>query len=165
MDVQFIFVTRWRLIMKIKNSVKSVILVAILLLSATFNAYGYDLFGSDIASLNVVTADQCAAACNSNNSCQAWTFVRLGLKSPTSAVCFLKNSVPAPSWNSVCKTNFDCVSGYKQANWCGDKAQGDVLSCPTGTSCNPKVTQTYETCWIFFKCRGPKIQTTDYFCQ
>lgn len=152
-------------IMKIINSIKSLFLVAILLLSGNFNAYGYDLFGSDIGSVNVVNADQCAAACNSNNDCLAWTFVRLGLKSQTSAVCFLKNPVPAPSWNSVCQTNFDCVSGYKQTNWCGDKSQGDVLSCPSGTSCNPRVTQTYETCWIFFKCRGPKIQTTDYFCQ
>ena len=135
---------------------------AIVLLSANFNAYGYDLLGSDIAGIDVQNADQCAAACNGSSNCLAWTFVRAGLKGP-SARCFLKNPVPTPSWNSVCQTNFDCVSGYKQANWCGDKSQGDVLTCQTGTSCNPTRSTSCSGWWIFRKCTP--LVTTNYFCQ
>lgn len=149
--------------MKSTKSLNQFIIVAIILLSANINAYGYDLFGSDIAGIDVQNSDQCAAACNSNSSCVAWTFVRAGLKGP-SARCFLKNAVPpAPSWNSVCQTNFDCVSGYKQANWCGDKSQGDVISCATGTSCNPRTSRSCSGWWIFRSCTT--LQTTDYFCQ
>ncbi|MBI5044128.1 MAG: PAN domain-containing protein [Nitrospirae bacterium] len=163
--------------MKVTNTVNSFILAVILLLSANFNAYGYDFFGSDIASVLVTTPDQCAAACNGNANCQAWTFVRPPLKHPTSAVCFLKNTVPAPSLNSVCTSNSVCLSGITRSDgWCGEtplrnvggsgvQGQDQVLSCPSGQSCRPRITQTYETCWFFFKCRGPKIQTTDFFCQ
>jgi hypothetical protein len=148
--------------MKTINPFNRLLLATIVMLSATFNAYAYDLFGSDITSLDVQTADQCAAACNGNSNCLAWTFVRAGLKGP-SARCYLKNPVPQPSWNNVCQTNFDCVSGYKQANWCGDKSQGDVLSCAAGTSCNPKTSKSCDGWWIFRNCTT--IQTTDYFCQ
>ena len=61
--------------MKTINPFNRLLLVIIVMLSATFNAYAYDLFGSDITGLDVQTADQCAAACNGNNNCLAWTFV------------------------------------------------------------------------------------------
>src|SRR5574340_1563559 len=98
--------------MKTKKNVTWLRLVAITLLSATFNAHAYDLFGSDIAGIDVQTADQCAAACNGNANCLAWTFVRAGLKGP-SARCFLKNPVVRWLWNNVCLTKVEWLWGYK----------------------------------------------------
>jgi hypothetical protein len=63
-----IFLTKRRLIMKSTNTVNGFILVTTLLLSASFNAYSYDFFGSDIASVLVANPDQCAAACVGNAS-------------------------------------------------------------------------------------------------
>lgn len=141
---------------------KKFIFFAIILVSANFNAYGYDLFGSDIAGIAVQDANQCAVACNDNSNCLAWTFVRAGLKG-SSASCFLKNPVPKPSWNDVCQTNFDCVSGYKEASWCGDKSQGDVLTCQTGTSCDSRRHTSCTGWWIFKSCTT--LVTTNYYCQ
>ncbi len=162
--------------MKRINPVYSFLLLAILMLSAsfTFIAYGYDLFGSDIGAVAVQNPDQCAAACNANSNCLAWTFVRAGLKG-SSAMCFLKNPVPAPSFNSVCKTNTDCLSGLKRSDgWCGESpnrnaqgsqsvlGQGVVLSCASGLTCKPKVSRTCTGWWIFKSCSN--TQTVDFFC-
>lgn len=147
------------------KSFRRSLFAAIVMLSANYHAYGYDLPGSDIVGSDVQNADQCAATCNdpTHSDCLAWTFVRAGKQGP-SARCYLKhNPVPAPSWNSVCQTNFDCVSGYKQTNWCGDKAQGDVLSCSTGTSCKPRMSKSCSGWWIFRSCTT--LSTTEYFCQ
>ena len=143
------------------RSLASMLFVVFLCVCASFSAHAYDLMGSDIAGSNVSNPDQCAAACAGNPACLAWTFVRAGLKGP-SARCFLKNPVPAPSFNAVCLTNFDCVSGFRQASWCGDKAQGDVLTCATGTRCNPRTSKSCSGWWIFRGCTT--TQTTDYFC-
>jgi PAN domain-containing protein len=152
-----------------------VILLLVINFNFNFNAYGYDLFGNDIGAVPAANADACAAACNANSNCVAWTWVRAGLKGP-GAVCFLKNPAPAPSFNSVCKTNVDCLSGLKRSDgWCGESpnrnapgstsvlGQGQVLSCPSGKSCGPKVSQTCTGWWIFKSCT--KTQTVDFFCQ
>lgn len=145
------------------NACTRLLPAAILLFVLNFNAYGCDLFGNDIGGLNVNNVSDCAAACSGNGNCLAWTFVRAGLKGPT-ARCYLKNPTPPTcSFNSVCQSNFDCVSGYKQADWCGDKSQGDVLSCTTGKACNPRRSRVCTGWWIFQTC--DYIQTTDYFCQ
>jgi hypothetical protein len=158
-----IFLINWRLKMKSTKLFNRFLLVVSFLLAGNFNAYSYDLFGNDIAGFDVKTPDDCAKLCNADSNCLAWTFVRAGLQG-ASARCYLKNPVPTPSWTGVCQTNFDCVSGYKQANWCGDKSQGDVLNCLTpGTSCNPRTSKSCSGWWIFRTCTT--LQTTDYFCQ
>ncbi len=170
--------------MKSTNVVNCFILVTTLLLSSSLNTYGYDLFGSDIGhGILVTTPDQCAAACNGNASCFAWTFVRPPLKNPTSAVCFLKNAVPTPSLNSVCTSNAVCLSGIKRSDgWCGEaptqnvggsgvQGQGQVLSCSSGQTCGPKASARRPESWycfflpLFDVCKRIKIQTTDFFCQ
>src|SRR5574337_368195 len=125
-------------------------LIACTVVLAGTTAYAHDLFGSDIASIDVQDVQQCADACTANSDCLAWTFVRAGLKGP-SARCFLKNPVPSPSTNSTCQSNSDCISGYKQPGWCGDKAQGDVLSCPSGT-CNARSSKSCSGWFIFKHC-------------
>lgn len=164
--------------MKNRGAIAAIIIALVFLLSANLTAHSYDYFGNDMPGGGLVTnPNECEAACNKNSSCVAWTYVRPGLKHPTSAVCFLKNAVPVPSLNSVCEATSDCKSGLKRNDgWCGETpsrtvagstvfGQDEVLMCPSGQSCRPKITQTYETCWIFFQCRGPKIQSTDFFCQ
>jgi hypothetical protein len=168
--------------MKSANNINGMFLFATLLFSSSFSAYGYDLFGSDLSSVLVTTPDQCAAACDANASCLAWTFVRPPLKHPTSAVCFLKNAVPAPSLNSVCTSNAVCLSGVKRSDgWCGETpsrtvgssgvlGQGPVLSCPSGLTCKSKVTAPKQKPWYCFfmpfldVCQPVKIQSTDFFC-
>jgi hypothetical protein len=149
--------------MKTVNFCNRLLFSTVLLFLMNFGAYGCDLFGSDIAGVDVNAAADFDAACRANSSCLAWTFVRAGLKR-TSARCYLKNPTPATcSFDSVCQTNFDCVSGYKQPDWCGDKSQGDILSCAAGKTCNPRKTKSCSGWWIFRTC--DYIQTIDYFCQ
>jgi hypothetical protein len=143
------------------------LLATVLTLSTSFNAYSHDLFGSDIAGLNVTNANECNNACNANANCLAWTFVKAGRLGP-SARCFLKNPVPGPSFNATCPTDAECVSGSKRFDgWCGD-GQGDVLSCPAGLTCRPKTIMREQVCWIWFlwipyPCHFEE-QTTDLFC-
>ncbi len=158
------------------------ILVATSMLLTTFDAHSFDFLGDDLGpGLAVQNADQCAADCSANASCQAWTFVTAGRKAP-SAFCFLKNPVPAPAFDAACPDNTACVSGLKRSDgWCGETptehvqgsqsilGQGQVLSCSSGKSCQAKVTggQT-QLCWFLFfpyPCHSPKVQTTDWFCQ
>lgn len=152
---------------------------------APSTARAYDLFGNDLAGFLVQTPDQCNAACNSNGACVAWTWVRAGLKHPTSPACFLKSAASTPSLNATCQTNADCLSGFKRSDgWCGETparevapgvlGQDVVLTCAAGTSCRPRVTQgPDQVCWLIippiiiipYPCHGPDIQTTDFFCQ
>jgi hypothetical protein len=174
----------WRKTMKsAKVSVSGLIAVATIMLMTTFEAHSYDFLGADIGpGIVVPNADGCAAACNGNASCQAWTFVTAGHKGPA-AFCFLKNQVPAPTFDAACPDNIACVSGLKRSDgWCGESpgapvqgsqsilGQGQVLSCPSGKSCQAKVTGGQpQVCWFLgfipYPCHAPRIQTTDWFCQ
>jgi hypothetical protein len=152
-----------------------------LVLAAYPDVHAYDFFGSDLAGVLVVTPDQCAAECDRNASCAAWTFVRPPLKHPTSPVCYLKSAVVAPSLNSVCTSNAVCLSGIKRSDgWCGETplqnvgssgvpGQGQVLSCPAWQSCRPRtIPGKPEVCWFLFfpyPCHGQTSQTTGFFCQ
>jgi|ERR1044071_1592449 hypothetical protein len=163
----------------------SFLLAVILQLSISITALSYDYFGNDIASLNVNDANQCAAACNANPNCLAWTFVTKGRLSP-SARCFLKNPVPAPSFNSTCPSNNECKSGLKRADcWCGETelrfvqgsqilGQGEVLTCSQPQSCPSSgcgailLPAKTELCWFFifpYPCHGKRLQTTEFFCR
>ena len=158
-------------------------ILAVMLSFTSVNSHAYDLFGSDIGpGVLVATPDQCAAACDGNASCLAWTFVRPPLKHPTSPVCFLKNAVPTPSLNSTCTSNAVCLSGIKRSDgWCGEtpnqnvggsgvQGQGQVLSCPSGLTCKARVPPPRPKPWYCFflpfldECQPVKIQTTDFFC-
>ena len=71
---------------------------------------GYDRLGSDYTSFQVRSADPaaCAARCDRETRCRAWSFVYPRSESPV-AVCWLKSRVP-PRVESAC-----CVSGIKGA--------------------------------------------------
>lgn len=170
--------------MKTKNTSRF-IFVAILMLFSSYPTYGYDRMGSDIANPIVSTPTDCAALCDGDPSCQSWTFVNPPIKHPTSAVCFLKNAVPTPEFNSTCPSNAECLSGVKdgRGQWCGESnkvshngiffAQGDVVSCPAGRTCGPLVTPKRRVplwcifvLWIPSVCQsGEEIMTLDHFCQ
>jgi hypothetical protein len=97
-----------------------------------------------------------------------------------SARCFLKNPVPAPSFNSTCPSNIECVSGRKRSDgWCGENpsraiqgsqilGQGQVLTCPAAQTCAPRVTGGgTKVCWFLFfpyPCHSERIETVDFFC-
>jgi hypothetical protein len=162
-----------------------------LLFAATaLPARAYDRLGSDIGPATpVANADQCNAMCNGNAACQSWVLVAAGNTRFANAtpLCFLKNAVPVPSFNTTCPNNTACVSGVKNSNmWCGDDpgrnatgtpansnvmGQGSVLTCPAPLTCGPKLSNSTKTtvCWFLFipyPCHeNIKIQTTDFFCQ
>jgi hypothetical protein len=64
-----------------------------------------DLLGSDYSSVAVANVFDCQYACNADNNCLAWTFVREGIKGD-SAMCYFKNPVPATAYRDPC-----CISG------------------------------------------------------
>lgn len=168
--------------MNARNSIFAVICV-IGMIVINHNAHGYDRMGSDIDSKLVSTPTDCAALCDGNSACQAWTFVKPPIKHPTSAVCFLKNAVPVPEFNSTCPSNVECLSGVKVAarQWCGESpkvtvsgvlmGQGEVVSCGSGLACKSLVPSPTQRPWycLFLPfldaCKQVKIQTLDYYCQ
>ena len=101
------------------------------------------------------SARACADSCASNPNCVAWVQVRSQQK------CYLKSTVTQSGFISTCPDNFSCQSGLVSGRafdsklvpgtWCGDKAQGTVLSCQTGT-CSPATTRKCEGWWIFRRC-------------
>lgn len=153
--------------------------VAIILMSAT-TVLAYDFLGNDLGpGTAVTTPDACAALCSGQTNCTAWTFLRAGAQGgrfPT-AMCFLKN--PAPP--AVDVGDNCCLSGTKRSDgWCGESpartltgsnvlGQGQVLQCPAGQGCGPRTIRgSTGVCWWFiipYPCRGPSIQTVDWFCQ
>lgn len=64
--------------------------------------------GMNISNFNLPAANPalCRNHCNSNPSCQAWTYVKPGVQGPHPR-CWLKHSVPASQYNTC------CVSGVK----------------------------------------------------
>ena len=65
--------------------------------------YGIDRPGSDIRSvvLQLDDAAACRLHCLAESQCRSWTFVRAGVQQP-SAVCWLKNSIPAARSSDCC---------------------------------------------------------------
>jgi hypothetical protein len=71
--------------------------------------YGIDRPGFDIGNFSLPpngSPENCQGACQANQRCVAWTFVRSGWQGPAPR-CWLKNQVPQPN-DSAC-----CVSGVK----------------------------------------------------
>jgi hypothetical protein len=69
-----------------------------------------DRMGGDLYGFALTQADPaaCQAVCNAHAQCQAWTFVKAGIKGPQ-AQCYLKSPAPMPARNNC------CVSGAKAA--------------------------------------------------
>lgn len=69
-----------------------------------------DRMGGDLYGFALTQADPtaCQTVCNAHAQCQAWTFVKPGIKGPT-AQCYLKSPAPTPTRNNC------CVSGAKAA--------------------------------------------------
>ncbi len=59
--------------------------------------FGVDLHGSDLRSFAMPSGDpaQCEAACDGDNRCKGWTFIKPGPQGPP--ICFLKNAIPTPT--------------------------------------------------------------------
>lgn len=74
-------------------------------MEADTDRMGGDLYGFALAQADPAT---CQTVCNAHAQCQAWTFVKPGIKGPD-AQCYLKNPAPAPTRNNC------CVSGAKTA--------------------------------------------------
>ncbi len=71
--------------------------------------YGFNLNGSDYRDFNMepgATPTMCQAACEGEDQCRAFTFVKAGVQGET-AHCWLKNAVPEASPDE------NCVSGVK----------------------------------------------------
>ena len=94
------------------------------------------------------SARACADSCARNPNCVAWVQVRSQQK------CYLKSSVTQSGFNPTCPDNFSCQSGLVNSTlgrWCGDQAQGQVLTCQIGR-CEPVKTRTCRGWWIFKEC-------------
>jgi len=66
--------------------------------------YSIDRFGGDYRNLDVATdaaGAQCKAACEADNKCRAWTYVRPGYISPN-ARCYLKDRITRPRYKPCC---------------------------------------------------------------
>ena len=168
---------------KSKNANAVISLIAIFLLFSSFNTYGYDRLGSDYANPLVSIPTDCATLCDRDPKCKSWTFVKPPLKHPTSPVCFLKDAVPAPSFNTTCPSNAECLSGVKDSRgqWCGESpkftvsgvlmGQDVVVNCPSGLTCKSILAPATQKPWYCFflpfldVCQPVKTQSLDLFCQ
>jgi PAN domain len=66
--------------------------------------FSIDRFGGDYKTLDVPAESDgaaCRAACEADNKCRAWTYVRPGYIGPT-ARCFLKESITRPRQKPCC---------------------------------------------------------------
>jgi hypothetical protein len=66
--------------------------------------FGFDRYGGDLRHFEVaadVDGKSCQAACEGENGCRAWTYVRPGYVGP-SAVCYLKGRVTRPVRKPCC---------------------------------------------------------------
>jgi len=68
--------------------------------------HGTNLFGMDYRHFTTEEWNVCNNACNKDNKCSSWTWVKPGIKGPE-GFCFLKNGIPDKSLNDC------CVSGIK----------------------------------------------------
>ncbi len=131
--------------------VLSALLGAILVMTAAApaRAQGFDRPGGDYTRFVVPSGDPavCAARCDRDGRCRAWTFSYPGtgaVGGSNSAVCYLKNVVPARVENAC------CVSGVKGAGlvetrsgpvetaidrYGGDYRSFELASDPSGESC------------------------------
>ena len=71
---------------------------------------GVNRGGNDIQNMDLTAADPalCAAECDKNPQCVAWTYVKPGIQNEN-ARCWLKNPVPEPHPDDC------CTSGVKAA--------------------------------------------------
>jgi len=72
-----------------------------------------NLFGQDYRSFDVETVFRCRNACLEEQECKAWTFVKRGVQGD-SAVCWLKDSVPAEAKNDCCTSGIKTTSNEQR---------------------------------------------------
>ena len=68
------------------------------------NEFGVDRNGGDYRQFELPadsSGKSCAAACEAEEGCRAWTYVRPGYVGP-SAVCYLKNRITRPLHKPCC---------------------------------------------------------------
>jgi PAN domain. len=68
------------------------------------NEFGVDRNGGDYRQFELPadsSGKSCAAACEAEEDCRAWTYVRPGYVGP-SAVCYLKNRITRPLHKPCC---------------------------------------------------------------
>ena len=66
--------------------------------------FGIDRFGGDYRNLDLpadASAKACQAACDAEEGCRAWTYVRPGYVGPA-PVCYLKNHITRPVRKACC---------------------------------------------------------------
>lgn len=136
--------------------------------------------GSDYASFDLAggTAQQCAARCEGDGSCRAWTFVKPGVQGP-GARCYLKNPAPAPTPNNCCVSgvvkragdalfeqntnrrgadyaNFDLPQAVPEL--CYERCRGDAR-CLAWTFVKPGVQGASARCWLKTPAPAPAADT------
>lgn len=82
---------------------------------------------------------QCEAACNSNATCKAWTYVKPGQQGPL-AVCWLKSVAPPKVVDSCCISGKKAVAPAVTLDFNTDRPGQDFtdVTLPTGS--------TYKAC-------------------
>jgi hypothetical protein len=89
----------------------------------------FDRPGMDFKNFDVASEDPgiCESACNNDQRCKAWTYVRPGVQG-SKARCWLKSGIP-PLRSNAC-----CTSGIK-AGFCDSGSYWDA----TANECRPRV--------------------------
>jgi hypothetical protein len=124
---------------------------------------GFDRPGGDYARFTVPSGDPavCAARCDREGKCRAWSFSYPGTGGGTNAICWLKSEVK-PRIENAC-----CVSGVKGAGLVearigpvemsidrngGDYRSFELASDPTGESCK-KACEAENRCraWTYLR--------------
>ncbi len=138
-------------------SVAAVLLVACVLgAGAAYPQSGYDRPGGDYSSASVPNGDPaaCAARCDRDNRCRAWSF-SYPTASGTPAMCWLKKEV-VPPVEANC-----CVSGVRGAGviephgaieYSIDRYGGDYRSFET--TADPKGKACADACQAENRCRA-----------
>lgn len=91
-------------------------------------------WGSDYRRFALATggAEACAAACQQDSKCQAWSYVKAGASGSASAVCRLKSAVPKAA-SDPC-----CVSGVMASAATAGATTADAASKPTTVASSAK---------------------------
>ena len=136
---------------------RALLLIAILFApSVTYAQTGFDRRGGDYASFSIRSGDpvQCAARCERDGKCRAWSFSYPGRGSV--AMCWLKSEVTARVADSCCTSGVKGAAVAEPRNdrleYSIDRTGGDYRAFETAP--NPTGKPCAEACLADNRCRA-----------
>jgi len=74
------------------------------------NEPNVDRPGSDYKKLENISVQSCEDACDTENACKSWTFVKPNTIQGPQSQCYLKNATPEKTYNQACISGLSKVS-------------------------------------------------------